>query len=285
MLAFLLPPALATGLPPMERLRTVDAACEEVHEDADGLRITFDLESGTCAPGGPCSRWIEAHIPPKGLVVRRTDCEEPFQGRWERDGTCGDRPAWRWTGRVDAGHAHDIGRDFQGALGQVTVAGQASPRTCPSVSPRRDAVQTAPQRTQHATPQWLAFPEEGYAVESGPEGARLVWTPGPRLRQWVLGATDQRAVSDWMPAAQAQAWLDGAKREPTGIAVRHTLVEHREWFEGWTQRGVQHCERVLEQDLEQRLRPAAEGAQESPPMRATLRLRDRAAAERCFPTD
>ena len=51
--------------------------------------------------------------------------------------------------------------------------------------------------------------------------------------------------------------------------------------EGWRQRRVQRCERILEVDVEHRLRPADEDAPLGPPMRATLRLREPAAAERC----
>jgi hypothetical protein len=283
MLALLLPAALATGLPPMKQLRVVDAGCAEVHEEVGPLRITYDLESGVCAPQGPCSRWVEEHLSPDVLVVWREDCEQPFDGRWVRDGRCEGRPAWRWTGRLDPGQPHAVGVDFQPASARVAVRGTPSGRACPAVSPRQDAVRTEVTRSPASSPQWIAMPAEGYAVVDSPEGARLAWTPGPRLRHWLPGAADGRAVSDAMPRAQAQAWLDGAKREPTGFAVRHTIVEHREWFEGWTQRGVQHCERVLEQDLEQRLRPAAEGGQESPPMRATMVIRDRAPAARCTP--
>jgi hypothetical protein len=284
-LALLFAAAHATGLPPQEALQVVDGDCARVETVERTLRITFDVESGACAPGGPCSSWIESHVNPRELVVRRLDCQEPFAGRWVRDGACGERPRWKWTGRLDAGHAHDVGRDFRGGLGRVTMGGAESTKACLPETPKRGAVKTAVETTRGFSPQWVAFPAEGYSVVETPEGARLRWTPGPRLRQWLNGEPDAVADSDPMPLEEARTWLAGARVEPTGLAVRHTPVEYREWFEGWKQRKTLFCERVLEMDLEQRLRPAIDGQAESPPMRATTRLRGPAPVARCFPED
>ena len=40
-----------------------------------------------------------------------------------------------------------------------------------------------------------------------------------------------------VPAVPHQAVLAGARREPTGIAVSHQIVQYRIWYEGWRQRG------------------------------------------------
>ena len=282
-LALLFVAAHATGLPPREVLQVVDIDCDRVEVVERGLRITLDVESGACAPGGPCSAWIVSNVEPHELVLRRVDCAEPFAGRWVRDRACAERPRWQWTGRLDPGHAHDIGRDFRGALGRVTLAGTPSVRACPPESPREGAVKTSATVTRSASPQWVAFPAEGYRVVDAPGGARLQWTPGPTLRQWLNGEPDAVAASDPMPRDEAEAWLAGARVEPTGLAVRHLVVEHRAWFEGWRQRETAFCERVLEMDLEQQLRPADAAGAESPPMRVTTTHRGPAAVESCFP--
>ncbi len=59
--------------------------------------------------------------------------------------------------------------------------------------------------------------------------------------------------------------LEGARREPYGLAVMHQMVQTREWYEGWRQRGVARCERHLEMDYEQRIRPADPEAELAPP--------------------
>ena len=273
--------AHATGLPAHEALRVVDPGCSPREQGGAPLRITFGLQSGACAPGGPCSVWIERDLDPTALVVRRVDCAEPFVGGWVPDGACGAQPAWRWTGRLDPGHAHDIGRDFQGGMARLTVTGDTSGAAYPPESARRDPTRTPAAASGAQPPQWLTFPASGYRVALGAGGASLRWTPGPALRQWVNGDADAVAESDPMPPAQAHAWLAGARVEPGGLAVRHTVVAHREWFEGWRQRSTGFCERVLEMDVEQRLQPAAEGGLQSPPMRVTVRLRDPAPLARC----
>jgi len=127
------------------------------------------------------------------------------------------------------------------------------------------------------------------AVEGEGAHATLTWTPGPSLRGWVLGDADTVLRSAPMPAPAAHAVLAQARVEPMGLATRHRVTATREWFEGHRQRGVQRCWRVLEMDLEQRLRQTGPGSDEGardepplgPPMTTTVRLRDLAAAERC----
>lgn len=69
------------------------------------------------------------------------------------------------------------------------------------------------------------------------------------------------------------------------MAVKYQIMAHREWFEGWRQRGLARCERILQMDLEQRIRPADPDTPLGPPMRTTVHLREPAMAVRCFAED
>lgn len=279
----LAPPAAATGLPPWEAVVVVDADCQPTQEIDRELAITFSRWTGVCAPrpdGDPCSTQLLAELPATSLVVRRSDCDEPQPGHFVPDGRCGEHPRWRFQGRLDPGHDHDIGPDFAGSMARVHVAGAARGPDCPAASKRSHETRTAVRVTRDSAPVWIAFPADGYGVAGHGDDAALTWTPGPTLRQWVLQDDDVVLRSAPLSADAARALLDGALREPGGIAVRHRTAEYREWFEGWRQRGVQRCERVLEMDLEQRIRPR-EGEELGPPMTATVRLRDSATADQC----
>ncbi len=288
-LALLIAAVHATGLPPWEQLTVVDADCQPTYEVDDELTVTFARMTGTCAPPrasgeDSCSRWVTDILDARELIVRRQDCEEPLPGRFVQDGSCGELPRWRWKGRLDAGHTHIVGRDFGPQLALIQPPGEPSEAACPAVSPLTDALTTEVETQDASHPQWIAFPAEDYAVVADGETARLQWTPGPTLRHWMLGDPDVVFVSDPMATAAAQAVLAGARREPTGIAVSHQIVQYRIWYEGWRQRGVPRCERLLEQDVEQRIR-AAEGDELSPPIRATVSLRQPAQAMYCFPDE
>lgn len=290
-LTLLAPAALATGLPPMDTVTVVNASCQAVDEVRGPLYVTYDRVTGTCAPPGPdgvdpCTRWVEASLPGDQLSLWREGCEEPLQGHFVRDGSCGDSPRWRWEGRVDPGVRHTLGVDGQGALGWFDMSGAPLDRSCPAVSPRRRAVVTPTEVSHTGQPSWITFPAEDYSVVPLEAGqAALRWAPGPSLQHWVYQNADAHFDSAPMPQAEAQAWLDGALREPGGLAVRHQIVEYREHYEGYTLRGVPYCERVLEMDMEQRLRVPEDTERLGPPMRGTVRLRDSALAERCYPDE
>jgi hypothetical protein len=281
--------AHATGLPPWEEVVMVDGDCAPQEQLDRELRVTFARMTGVCAPPrGPgddsCSRWVEADLDARQLVLRRRDCSEPMPGRFVEDGQCGEQPRWRWEGRLDSGYEHVVGRDFGTVLALGTVPGEPGDRACPPVSPRVQAVKTPVEVSEASPPQWIAFPAEGYAVVKEGDAARLQWTPGPNLRQWVLGETELALQSEPMDPTTAVVTLAGATREPTGLAVRHQITEYRVWYEGWRQRGVPRCERILEGDFEQRLR--IEGSDElGPPMRGTARRREPVQATHCYPED
>ena len=169
-------------------------------------------------------------------------------------------------------------------LASIDVAGDPSGRACPAESTPTDPVQTPVTTTVGQGVQWLTFAEDGYAVvPEGGEGARIVWTPGRSLAHWFGGDPDAVLRSDVLPLAEAQQWLDGALREPMGVAVQHRTATDREHFEGHKLRGVAYCERVYAQDIEQRFRDGAGTDTLGPPLRITVTRRSPATADRCTP--
>ena len=277
--------ALATGIPPHDSIVVRGADCTPANTADPDLWVTHDRMSGSCAQAGPgqdgCAVWVVASLSAQDLVVTQQGCDEPLPGRFVRDGTCGDRPRWRWTGTLAPGEAHTIGKDGQQGGGWVQAAGEAPAQVhCPAESPPVDPTSTPVVTSPASPPQWIAFPAEGFSVVEEGELARVVWTPGPSLRQWVLSTDNAVLMSAPMPFEHAQAALDHTLRQPTGIAARHQVVAWREHFEGHRKRQVQYCTRVLEQDVELGLRPA-DPAGEEVVLRATLTLRDTAPPERC----
>lgn len=282
--ALLAGPAHATGLPPHDTVTVLEGAC-----GAPGLRITYARITGHCVPRPPpepsCTRWVDAELPADGLTLWRSDCAAPMPGRFVPAGQCEGQAVWAWEGRRDPGHAHTVGLDASGglvALAGVPAAGPpAEAAACPDPGPVHGRRQTTVVARPASTPQWLSFPAAGTTVEEDAQGARLVWRPGPALQGWVLGDPDAVLASAPLPRAEAAALLAGALHTPTGLAVRHQVQASREWHEGWIQRGVLHCERVMELELEQRLRSADPAAPLGPPMVATVRQRSPAPAAAC----
>lgn len=277
--------ALATGLPPMDAVTVVDAACRPTREVSDRLAITYDRVTGVCAPPGPdvdpCHYWDTAHLPADDLTVFRQGCATPLPGGFEPAGMCGERPLWLWTGRLDPGHPHTIGPDGGPALTGFTVVGPTTAAACLPESPLTDAVSTPVTTSEPSAPQWIAFPADGYAVAGDGGTARLQWTPGPRLQQWVGGDPSATLRSDPLPEAEARAVLAAVIAGPTGVEVRHQVAAHREHFEGFRRRGVPFCERVLAIDLEQRLRTSLPETPLGPVLRHTVVQRSPASPDRC----
>lgn len=193
-IAFMHSAAHATGLPPWEEVEVVDADCEALEGPSRKFFVTFDRYTGNCAPPGPdgdsCSTELQASLSARPLRLWRRDCAEPLPGRFVRAGQCGERPRWRWQGRLDAGHTLSIGRGFEGVLATVQIDGSMSTAKCPREGRRTHPVRTAVQVTAPLAPRWIAFPTESYAVAVEGDEARLQFTPGPALEHWFLRNDD-----------------------------------------------------------------------------------------------
>lgn len=158
-----------TGLPPMSVFSDANQACPG---SGQGLRFTYRVDSGHCAPGGPCSTNSRAPNPQSTLVLRQQGCFWPEPVHFVRDGVCQGEPVWKAKGVVSRAPLRL--EPWSGGQGMELQQGSQAPSRCPGPAKELQVIGPSP------VPASSSYHSRGRAdihLEEQPDGQVVLHTP------------------------------------------------------------------------------------------------------------
>ncbi|MED5371048.1 MAG: hypothetical protein VX899_08555 [Myxococcota bacterium] len=221
----------ATGLPPMPLVTEVSERCP----GEGSPRITYEIQSGVCAPGGPCSYSTQQGDPNTDLPLTQQGCFWPEAGHWVRDGSCGGAPLWAWRGRTPQGSF---------TMGPLHVE-KSPPKRCPGPPP--GARSSAPFSNPDELGQWMSMGLDMVKLLPAADGkVRVAFPlPGHALddpEATYLSEPLQKEEADQLLQATTQTHYGGRK----AISYRATVPTNEVTLVSFEQGNRTRCAQVQE---------------------------------------
>ncbi len=212
---------LATGLPPQTVMVDANLACPG---RSDKVRFTYRVDSGACAPGGPCSYTHENPDPNSTLVLRQNDCFWPQAVHFVRDGVCEGEPVWAVKGIVP--RAPFRIEPWPGGQGLALQQDAKAPQSCPGPPKSLDTV--GPLQIAKGVGSWQMRALEDMTLEEQPDGLVIMTTPVEQALAFEGAYRSQpmdRAVAE---AALAKMSVQYPRTEKMQVNVQSVLLGGQE---------------------------------------------------------
>lgn len=161
---------LATGLPPMTQMVDANVACPA--QSAHSIRLTYRVDSGACAPGGPCSHTSTNPDPNADLVLRQVGCFWPQEVHFVRDGECLGEPVWAVKGKV--ARAPIRVEPWAGGVGLALQVDSKAPVNCPGPAKSLSSLGPIPIGASVGS---QIRPVESFTLEKQADGQVVITTP------------------------------------------------------------------------------------------------------------
>jgi hypothetical protein len=208
---------LATGLPPQTVMVDANVSCPG---RSDKVRFTYRVDSGACAPGGPCSYTHENPDPNTSLVLRQNDCFWPQTVHFVRDGVCEGEPVWAVKGIVP--RAPFRIEPWPGGQGLALQQDAKAPQSCPG--PPKSQASIGPLAIAGTSSTWQMRALEDMTLEEQPDGLVVISTPAEQALAFEGAYRSQPIEREVAEAALAKMSVQYPRTEKTQVNVQSVFL-------------------------------------------------------------